>query len=380
MSNQIPPHLQMGNNQSEVVVERVEDKRMKTVFFCGDVLTLRQKQAAMFRLGGRIYSEVKTVPNNFVNRCAITALEQGMNSQHKNLIDPKEHKNYVQSYIKRNVWNPMRGRFEDVEVGKSGASADLLFRPVYPVQELGQIANRGDGTVPVPNLEDAEDIKEAQLHYFPEWVKFVTNQTLLPDVLRDLEDQINDRRAHARSESLREVGDALLNSCAQYRLWGKEYVDYQTNLIDEAKKFPGVNQRYDEISERLFVALEITRQDSLITDFARNQNRQVESDGDIKTAIGLMAQILARQEAQSGSLINQPVPQSEIALTNGTSDASNNQIAPPPFAPNSEIVEDEVADKPDDETKDADGETDTPNADTETPSAKTTTTKTTKGR
>lgn len=39
----IPPHLQMGQNQSDIIVERAEDKRFVSVFYVGDWLisTLR---------------------------------------------------------------------------------------------------------------------------------------------------------------------------------------------------------------------------------------------------------------------------------------------------------------------------------------------------
>ncbi len=321
-NSQLPPHLQMENNQSEIVVEKYEDKKLRAVVFVGDVLTMRQKESIFFRLGGRLYLDARTVPNNIASSCAITPLRQGMMSQHRNMIDPKQHINggYVSSYIATNVWNPSSARFENIEVGKSGASAGLLFKPVYPAQEIGRIIGRGDGTVEVPFVESAADIREAQMFFFPNWIKIASGTAFLPPTLRQLKEHLQNRIEQTDSVQLQEIGKAFLASCQQFRLYGSEYIATQSKLIKEAEKIQGVLQVYDEIGERFFKYLELTRQDSLIQDFAKQTADANSSQSEIAKAISLMTQLLARNEAATGALINQPAP------------AAKGNNAPPAFS------------------------------------------------
>ena len=88
-----------------------------------------------------------------------------------------------------------------------------------------------------------------------------------------------------------------MNSCEQFRLWGTNYVTFQTGLIKDAEKSPGVSQKYCEIGERLFNVLELTRQDSLIQNFARNQADAGTTNAQIAEALKLMAEIASRQNA-----------------------------------------------------------------------------------
>ncbi len=290
-------------NDSEVIVQKTEDKKFAAVFFVGDWLTNQQKQAAGYRLGGKLFPEAKTVPNHFVNRCAITPLKQGMMSIHSGLIEKGERRNYIKEYRLTNVWNPGAenadgtfGRFEDMLIGRSGSSASLLFKPIYPAQELGQIAGRSDGVVYVPGLESNSDVKEAQMHFFPDWVKILRGEHRHPVRLKELEDQIGERIGKTNDAAMRQVGDAMLQSAASYRIFGKAYIDYQTSVIKDAEKIPGVVQRYDEIAERLFEELEFTRADSLIADFARRNNQASETNDKLTEAITMLAQNQANNQ------------------------------------------------------------------------------------
>ena len=296
---EVPPHLQMGQNQSDIILDRAEDKRFVAVFYIGDWLVNSQKKSDAYRLGGKLFPDAKCVPNNFVTRCAITPLKQGMMSVNSALIEKTERRNYLKSYVATNIWNPATERFENVHVGTAGASAGLLFKPIYPAAELGQIAGRSDGVVYVPGLENASDVKEAQMHYFPDWLEIVSGRKFLPVRLAHLEDLLGNRMAQAHDEALARVGQAILQSCRDYRLFGKAYIDYQTSVIKDAEKVAGVFQRYDEIAERLFEQLEITRQDSLITDFARQNNQTAETTEEFKKAMILLANASVNSPASS---------------------------------------------------------------------------------
>ncbi|HXG84772.1 MAG TPA: hypothetical protein VNI84_12185 [Pyrinomonadaceae bacterium] len=332
-----PPNLGALNN-SEIIVTKTEDKKFVAVFFIGDWLTNAQKQAAGYRLGGKLFPEAKTVPNNFVNRCAITPLKQGMLSVHSGLIEKGERRNYIKEYRLTNAWNPGAenadgtfGRYEDLMVGRSGASASLLFKPIYPVQELGQIAGRNDGVVYVPGLNSNQDVKDAQMHYFPNWVRILRGEERHPTRIKELEDLIGERRAETNDEAMRQVGDAILQSAANYRIFGKAYIDYQTSVIKDAEKIPGVVQRYDEIAERLFDELEFTRQDSLIADFARRNNQAADTTDKLTEAISL----LAKSQAAKQETVAQPsadiktLTESVAALAQMTAALLQNQANAP---------------------------------------------------
>lgn len=333
---QIPPHLQMGQNQSDIIVERAEDKRFVAVFFVGDMLVDSQKKADAYRLGGKLFPEAKCVPNNFVTRCAITPLKQGMMSVNSALIEKTERRNYLRSYTATNIWNPATGQFENVTVGTSGASAGLLFKPIYPVTELGQIISPWDGIVPsgvvyVPGVESPQDVKEAQLFYFPDWIEIISGRKSLPVRLAHLEDIIGNRIQQSRHEAMARVGEAILQSCRDYRSFGKAYIAYQTTQIKDAEKVPGVFQRYDEIAERLFEQLEITRSDSLITDFARQNNSNAETTDKIADAISLLAKNTQNQPAQNPAM--DEMMKAIAVLANSITEIKNGLTAPMPTQP-----------------------------------------------
>lgn len=296
VSEQLPQHLQFADNQSEVIVQKVEDKSMRCVVFVGDLITLAEKQSPLRRLGGKLFPDKKCVPNGVVTQCAITPLEEGMLSVSMTLVNPDERKNYLQSYTKTNVWNPATLQRENVEIGRSGMSAGLLFKRIYPSQEIGRIAYLNDGVTEVPGITDVRQIVEAQMFFFPDWARVAAGHSVLPTVLRRLKEHIQERMETTRHPVLLEIGDAYLRSCDQFRLWGKEYVDAQTAAIKDAEKKPGVSQRYDEIAERLFECLELTREDGLIKNFAIAQNQQAEQNQEFKTVVTWMAQQLANSQ------------------------------------------------------------------------------------
>lgn len=350
-SQQIPAHLQIAQNQQEIITKKPEDSRLRVVAFVGDLLTLRQKQSDAYRLGGKLFPEVKTLPGNIVTACALTPLRQAMLAVHKNMVDPREHKNYIQSYEQTGVYNPKTGQFETIIVGVDGASKDLLFKPIHPVQELGYIAYRGDGVVEVPGFETINDIREAQLFYFPNWGEILRGNDFLPRILRQLEDHLRERLAVAQTEEMKAVGRAYLLSCEQFRLFGTEYIKFQTMQIKDAEKTPGAYQGYDEIAERLFGYLEITRQDSLIQDAARQQNVATQNSQDVLQAVGDLAKVVAglvALQAQGGNasvppVLSQPQPATQNPNTLEFSESAITEIVEPGETETAEVVENKTA-------------------------------------
>lgn len=295
---------QLENN--EPVIARPAGLAVQCVVYVGDILTLRQKKSPYYRLGGKLfpYPDFYTVPNGITARGAITRLQKRYRSVHKNHIREDQYGLWETNYTLKNQWDAVRGKFVDIEVGVEGPSADLLYKPIYPVNEIGRIAGQQNGCVALDaecGLNSAEDIKEAQFHYFPNWLEVLQGSEVLPERLREIQDHIHNRRAQAHSASLRAIGDAYLQACTDFYDWGKGYVDFQTQVIAETKEVPG-GARYDEIAERLFTVLELTRQDSLVKDFAKQQNDRNQGDNDIKAAIGLLTELVAQQSRAETSL------------------------------------------------------------------------------
>jgi DNA polymerase-1 len=215
-----------------------------------------------------------------------------MRSVHKNLIDPKTYENWIQSYTLKNQWNPESRAFEDITVGVSGASAALLFKPINPVSEVGRVADTRTGVIALDadcGIKSGQDITEAQLFYFPNWIDILQGKATLPETLIELQDQINNRRDAALSSELRAIGDAYLLSCSEFYDWGKAYVDYQTMAIKETEAKPG-GVRYDEVAERLFKMLNLTREDKLVQTFASNQAAAESANTAMATAIAKLAE------------------------------------------------------------------------------------------
>lgn len=340
----LPANFDFSQEDAEYVVEKPKELDIYSVVYVGDILTLRQKRSTMFRLGGKIFPmpDFYTVPNSIVPRCGITRLKRGMRGVHKNLIDPKTYDNWIQSYTLKHHWNPVTARFEDLQVGTSGASAPLLFKPIKPVNEIGRIADNQSGVValgPECDIKSGANITEAQVFYFPNWLEILQGKAFLPETLRELQDHIQDRRDKALSSSLRAIGDAYLQSCSDFFDWGKAYVDYQMSAIKETEKFPG-GVRYDEVAERLFRMLGLTREDKLVQGFAANQatseasnkamaeaitmlaNNQGESSKWMQNAIQVMAQIAAGRVIEIPVEEQPPAPatveeaQAEVARAN----------------------------------------------------------------
>lgn len=318
----LPAHLQFDQETTNVV-EVVDDKKYRAVVFVGDVLPLSVKASPIYKLGGRLFPYCLTIPFQFVGRCAITPmLKDAYASVAASLIDPMERKNYVPSYTKKNVLiNPATGKRGDVVIGKKGTmSSHLLFKKVLPASEIGLVAYQNNGVVEITSLTRGQDVLDAQYHYFPDWLTVVRGKTdLIPLRLSQLREFLENRMEKTLSPAMRAVGEAYLQSCDQYEIWGKEYIDQQTSIIKGAEKFPAVVQRYDEIAERLFITLELSRPDNLIKDIVKDHNRQAEKDASMDTALkmlaegqALMAKILANQQ---GVAIGETAPDPEAAAT-----------------------------------------------------------------
>lgn len=333
---------------NEPVIARPAELAVQCVVYVGDILTTKQKKSPNYRLGGKLFPfpDFYTVPNGVLQKCAITRLQKRYRSVHKNHIREDQIGLWIENYTLRNQWDAAKGRFVDIQVGVEGPSKDLLYKIINPISELGRIAGQNNGAVILDaecGLNSAQDIKEAQLHYFPNWLEILTGSAVIPERLRELQEHINDRRAQAHSQSLRAIGDAYLQACTDYYDFGKAYVDFQTQVINETKEVPG-GARYDEVAERLFTVLELTRQDSLVKDIVKQQNDRSQGDSEMKTAIGLLTELVAKQ-ARAETSLTPAVEQAPVPVTQAEAVAELERATEEDtFTDMSEaVVDDEVA-------------------------------------
>ena len=319
-NSNIPPHLRPGAGFSEVVVQKPEDDRTATVVYVGDVIQSNLKTYPFYRLGGRLHTNRAIVPNNLLSRCQITQLEPAMMKVPSSLVKEDEWRNYVTSYVKSNVWNPLTNRFEDVRVGNPSAKNPIRYKKMPMAPEISAIVAAHDGTVEIAGLNSRDDIEYAQNFFFPNWMRIVSGLEVLPvRTLRELQEHINDRTATAQTQVMKQVGAALLQATNEYRAWGTKYIANQTKAVKDAEKEPGVHQGYSEIAERLFTELELTRQDNLIQSISNSineQNRKQERNDAMLEQMAeqnrLLAQILIQgQQAQ----INAAAQITQVAQT-----------------------------------------------------------------
>lgn len=310
---------------SENKVDTIDETKFFAVVFVGDILTLAQKSTPMKRLGGRLFPDSLCLRNQLVPRCAITPLEEGMMKVHAALVNEKERDQYISEFRKTNVpvWDPvqMRKVLGAVVVGNRPENKDILYKRLPPAREIGRIAQ--NGVVVVPSIRSVADIRDAQYHYFPKWNRLVQGAEMFPTRLAELEDYIRGRMSQARTKDLVDVGQAYLQSSQEFRIWGSAYVKFQTEAIKKAEGTAGI-QTYDEIAERLFGMLDLTREDKLVADLAQRAHQSNDQTGQITTALTMLAEILSRTQ-------DPEIPRVPVAtqFTEGTPDVQT--ATPPPY-------------------------------------------------
>lgn len=332
---------------AETIVAKPAELAIQCVLTVGNLLTAKQMKSPNYRLGGRLYPwpDFYTVPNGIVPRCFITRLKKdAYRSVHKSQVQEKEWPMWVDSFTLKNQWDPVTQSYRDVTVGLDGYSKDLLYKPIRPIQEIGRIAGRNEGVVALDadcGINSGADIKEAQFHYFPNWLEILAGKEFLPERLRELEDHLRNRREQTNSPQLRAIGDAFLYSCVEFKDWAKAFrIDAQTAMIKETEGKGGA--RYSEVTERLFRELEFTREDQLHENMARDANAQQSSSAQIATAIDLLSKVVAGQQAAADNLppasSQPPAPATVVEAAAEVERATSDEEIEPTFVDMSETA------------------------------------------
>ena len=302
----LSPNFGLETEEEQLIVEKPIDLAIHCVVFIGDMMSEKQKRMPLFRLGGMAFPgppEFYTIRNNNIPQCGITRLHKGYRGIHKNHIPEKEQQHWIASYKLTNHWNPETQSFQNIEVGTAGMSLPLLYKEIKPINEIGRITRNGVVALNENcGIGSGADIREAQLFYFPNWLSIVAGSAQLPETLIELQDHIDNRREQAYSNELRAVGDAYLQSCSDFYDFGRNYTEYQSQIIKETEKWPG-GARYDELAERMFRFLGLTREDKLVQNFASNQADQQTANKMMVESIQMMAQNGTKMDSVLSALV-----------------------------------------------------------------------------
>lgn len=299
--------------EEQIITERAVDNSVICVIYTGDVLSNQEKQSPNYRLGGKAFPwpEFVTVPNHVISRCQIVRLRKHMIAIPKWQIEKDKWPLYIEKYTLTNQWDPAARKLVDITYGVNGGEKDFVYKAMHPATEVGMLLRHNEGIVQLTGdaqLNTAEEIRGAQLHYFPNWLEILTGRAQVPFRMADLEAHIEERRAAAPTTQFRAVGDAYLYSCSQFREFAARYIAKQTDVIEETKG-KGVSVRYDEIAERFFRMCDITREDKMIQNYADSQQDTKAIMAQMAETNRMMANLLTQTIGTKPAEEQQPAPE-----------------------------------------------------------------------
>jgi hypothetical protein len=269
--------------ESTISNARTNDlKQNRVIFFAGDVISPREKYLAPATagFGGISRGDLKTIQHNgnlgMVYRCKFTIMRTKMIDEPKDMLDPKDIKNWETSYILSNGKLGPNG-WEDVQIGGTKETSYLVYKPRYPGEEMRFALQRNEpngegGTVEIASLKGADyaTVREAQLFFFPNWAEIERGEAKLPPTIRELEILIRSRMGAIRELPVEKqnqyasIANDIIKSCTEYRMWGLNFLKFCEDAINEAK-IKGMSYSYPVKAEMILEQLEQKRKDDLVS-------------------------------------------------------------------------------------------------------------------
>ena len=304
-------------------------KTSRVIFFAGNDLS-PQEQFEMPELkafGGKALPQIRTLAGGMLYRCKLTALRTKMIPENYMMIAPAQReggqwqKSYMQDgkLIKGHMAsnpNALEGEFQ------TQLSDHLRFREWYPGGEIGRATERTQpngvgGVVEIADLKGATnaEIDAVQLFFFPEWAEITQGYKSLPDTIRETEEHIkfrikcidtevdpNDRQKYRR------IGNAMLQSCSEYRRTGTDLIQKDETSMKTAFTKGETLASHSSVSTVVLDMLEQRRKDdvtvgesSSVDRLARAMEARENSDNSLKEReLALRERELAIKEAELG--------------------------------------------------------------------------------
>jgi len=278
----IIPDIQEGTHFFD---ENLADRKAsRYIFFAGDVVEQSSKYEFPDRaFGGIVLDRFHTLKSEhnaagMVYRCKITPLRTALCASSPDMLDPSSLKN-SQQYKKSYTFVRPHDGAEPQRV------IDGLVRwEIYPGDEIGGITTPHlpfgvGGVTELKSLkgQPEEAARMAQYAFFPDWDEISSGLKRLPTTLRELEDQLRERREEIEDPLLRMIGNDMLQACSRYRQWGLNYLKYQTAMVKASS--PEVPRVYSDLAEQLFQQLERKRDDAILNDFESITAKIAEATG-----------------------------------------------------------------------------------------------------
>lgn len=176
---------------------------------------------------------------------------------------------------------------------------------------------------------DEASAEGLQSLFFPTWPS-------LPPTLNGLIASIEGGRKKTGARDLRAMGDEMLSSCEQFRLWASERIKLEETLIAVGTTKDGWTYRFSDVADQLMVQLEITpqsrqlqEQNKLQAQFGQ-QVAEIVKQRDIPVTDTLMSLINAQRDVFADAF----AAAIEKVLDKVTGPSAPTTPAEPPKAPN----------------------------------------------
>ncbi len=292
--------LDRNSTDTPISNTRTEDlSKTRVIFFAGDAIPPHEKyeMPEVKGFGGIYMPEIRTLPkgaNNaskgMVYRCTFTPLRTTMKHEAKNMLSPDARQHWESSFnqaavedgkaVQRNVLGftesvlsaAKEGRFETV------SSPHVVYKFRYPGEDIAKATTRlmpngVGGVVEAVALAGATDdeIREAQLFFFPNWDEIVSGLDMLPETTKELEAHIRARLATTTNAKYLSLGKDILRSCSEFRRTGAQIVTRDESALKAASKDD--TQAHSAISEHLLPQLEIARKGDILAGDHQAMNR-----------------------------------------------------------------------------------------------------------
>ncbi len=280
---------------SNSIIADLETTRV--VFFAGDAIDSADKysQPSLKGFGGIFLPHCKTLHQNgakgMLYRCKLTAMNTKEIGEWSVMLAPGVRDSWEKGFVRSErqadgTWanreiNGFKG--SDPIASKEGElkaknSNHIVFNKCYPGNDVRQATRRSEphgagGVVEVTALKGAshDEIRAAQLYFFPNWTEIQKGEALLPNSMRELEDHLKDRirqiQVGVPSQLVgkyNQIGAEMLRSCTEFRRTGMEILKKDETLMKKANADGGI-ANYSPFSEMLLTMLEQKRKDDIVS-------------------------------------------------------------------------------------------------------------------
>lgn len=276
-----------------------ELEKTRVLFFAGDAVNDNEKRDLPFKEFGGIYlPHIKTLPKQskgMLYRCQLTRLSKyTMIPDWKNMLGPQRaalqfEDSFVQEVVTADGQREQRTvsgfLTSDPEATKEGEfklrkSDHVVYKKRYAGQDAQKAVKRlpphgAGGVVEIKALiaASAQEVREAQLFFFPDWVDIRRGIKPLPNTIREIQEHLTARKEAVKSQDWSEdkkqqyfsIADDMIRSCVEFRRYAMEAVRSDENIVKNAVQQGLAGQIIHSVSsEKMLEQTEAHRKDDVL--------------------------------------------------------------------------------------------------------------------